>query len=117
MSKPKDPDELELVRLAISLDVSGCCEWVEKEARRIEAQPPISGLTPEGIRALLQEFVRDGNEIVQVQEGRSKRDRPFYYKAIIPIAAFRRGLFVEIVLVDEDPHYLVVRIVNAHEQS
>jgi hypothetical protein len=45
-------------------------------------------VTPEGVRELLQEFVQNGGEIVQVEEKRQERDRPFYYKAIIPISGF-----------------------------
>jgi hypothetical protein len=116
MGEPKDPEELKLVRLAISLDVRGCCEWDEQEARRIDAQPPLPGLTPEGLRELLQEFVRKEGEIVQVEEKRQERDRPFYYKAIIPVSGLRHGLFVEVVLVDDDAEYPAVHIVNAHEQ-
>src|SRR5436309_598915 len=116
MSDSKDPHELDLVRRAICLDVRGCCEWDEQEARRIDAQPPFPGLTPEGVRGLLQEFVRKGGQIVQVEEKRKERDRPFYYKGIIPIVGLRHGLFVEVVLVDEDPDYPAVNIVSAHEQ-
>lgn len=77
MADAKDPAELNLVRRAISLEVGGCCEWDEQEARRIDAQPPLPGLTPEGIRELLQDFVRQGGEIAQVEEKRAERDRPF----------------------------------------
>ena len=118
MRKPKDPAELKLVRRAISLDVRGCCEWDEAAARRLESHPPLAGLTPEGIKTLLHEFVVKGGELVQVEEKRPEyQDRPFYYKAIIPITGFRHGLFVEVVLIDEDSEYPVVHIVNAHEQS
>ena len=52
----------------------------------------------------------------QVAEKRPEyQDRPFYYKVVLPLADLPRGLFVEIVLDDEDPDLPVVRIVNAHE--
>jgi hypothetical protein len=53
-----------------------------------------------------------------VEETRPEyEDRPFYYKAIIPVPEFRHGLFVEIVLDDDDPDLPTVRLVNAHEQK
>ena len=76
-------------------------------------------MTPEGIRELLLDHVNNqGGEIVQVEERREEhRDHRFYYKAIVPVPAMRRGLFVEIVLTDEDPEFPAVEIVNAHEQG
>ena len=43
-------------------------------------------------------------------------DRRFYYRAIIPVVGLPRGLFVEIILDDDDAELPCVRIVNAHEQ-
>ena len=118
MRKPKDPAQLKLVRRAISLDVGGCCEWDDAAARRLESHPPRAGLTPEGIKRLLHEYVVQGGELVQIEEKRPEyQDRPFYYKAIVPVSGLRQGLFVEVVLIDEDLDYPVVHIVNAHEQS
>ncbi len=53
----------------------------------------------------------------QVEERRNEyRDRQrFYYRAVISVPELRRGLFVEIVLVDDDPESPSVEIVNAHE--
>ena len=44
-------------------------------------------------------------------------DRRFYYKAVLPVSEFRHGLFVEIVLDDDDAELPAVRLVNAHEQK
>jgi hypothetical protein len=121
MAAPKDPDELELVKKAIvlGLTTTGCCEWKESAARRVREQPPLSGMTPEGIKSLLCECVANlGGEVVQVEEKRDAyQDYPFYYKAIVPVAGFRKGLFVELVLEDSDPDFPAVLIVNAHEQG
>lgn len=117
MGEPKDPAELDLVRRAISLGhITGCCEWDDKAARRLRRQPPLPGLTPEGIKELLVAFVaHQMDKVVQVEEKRSEyRERPFYYKVSVPIEGLAHGLFVEIVLDDEDPELPVVRIVNAH---
>ncbi len=55
--------------------------------------------------------------IQQVKEQRPEHgDFEFYYKAIIPVAEFRHGLFVEMCLTDDDADYPVVLIVNAHPQ-
>jgi hypothetical protein len=120
MAEPKDPDELKLVHLAVTLShVTGCCEWDEKAARRFGSQPPLPNLTPEGVTQLLHEYVvNQGGEIIQAEEKREEySDRPFYYKVVIPVEGLRRGLFVELVLDDDDADCPVVRIVNAHEQG
>ena len=121
MAEPKDPVELALVVKAISLaqNTRGCCEWNERAARRIRQQPPCQGMTPEGIRELLLDHVNNHRgQILQVEERREEyREHRFYYKAIIPVAGLRRGLFVEMVLGDDDPEFPAVEIVNAHEQG
>ena len=121
MAEPKDPAELALVVKAISLaqNTRGCCEWNERAARRIRQQPPCQGMTPEGIRESLLDHVNDkGGQVIQVEEKREEyREHRFYYKAIIPVAGLGRGLFVEIVLADDDPDFPAVEIVNAHEQG
>ncbi|HEV7222838.1 MAG TPA: hypothetical protein VGN42_09060, partial [Pirellulales bacterium] len=88
-------------------------------ARRVRAKPPCEGLTPEGIKRLLCEFVAvQAGEVRQVAENRSEYgDRRFYYKVVVPVKEFSRGLFIELVLVDDDADYPVVAIVNAHEQK
>ena len=121
MGEPVKPEELALVCKAIALaeTTRGCCEWKESAARRIRARPPCEGLTPEGIRQLLIEFVvRERGETIQVKETRAEYpDRRFYYKAIVPVADFVHGLFIEVVLTDDDADYPSVEIVNAHEQT
>jgi hypothetical protein len=120
MAEPKDPNELELVRLAIAnAHVTGCCEWDEKAARRFFSQPVLPGLTPEGVKSFLHEFVaNEQGSIHQVTETRPEyADRPFYYKAVIPVDGLPHGLFVEIIMDDDDPELPAVRIVNAHKQT
>ena len=110
-----DPEELELVRRAIISRITGDCEWDERAARRVrDSLGP--GLTPEVIKELLQDFVRKGGEVHQVPETREEyaRDRRDYYKVIIPVWKFKHGLFVEIILSDDDPENPAVQIVNAH---
>lgn len=117
MPAPKDPGEHALVLRAITCRVGGCCEWDEKAARRFRAVPPVSALTPEGVKEDLIAHVTAGGDVIQVAEIRPEYNyRPFYYKAIIPTPGLRHGLFVEIVLDDDDADVPSVRIVNCHEQ-
>jgi hypothetical protein len=117
MAAPKDPAEFALVVQAISCGVSGCCEWDDKAARRFRQNPPVAGLTPEGVKDTLVEFVSKGGSVVQVKETRpAYDDRPFYYKVILPMDGLKYGLFVEIVLDDDDSDLPAVRMVNCHVQ-
>ena len=114
-----DPAELALVVTAITCRVTGSCEWDDRAARRVRTDPDLKDFTPDGIKALLEEFVANhGGKLQQVVETRPEySDRRFYYKAIIPVPEFKSGLFVEIVLDDDDPELPAVRLVNAHEQT
>jgi hypothetical protein len=117
---PENPRELELARKAVTLfDVTGCCKWDERAARRLLAQGIIGGLTPDGVMQLLVEFVQSGGNIVQVKEQRSewRGFHEFYYKAIIPVDGLRKGLFVEFRLVDDDNDLPIVELCNCHEQN
>jgi hypothetical protein len=40
-----------------------------------------------------------------------------YYMVVVPHQALAKGLFVEMILVDDDPELPVVHIVNAHAQT
>lgn len=119
MASPGDPEELALVRLAISMArTRGCCEWSDQEMSRVRAQPPASGLSPEAIKWLLHDHVQEGGDVVQVKEEREgwRDERAYWYKAVIPFEGLPRGLFVEIVMVDPDHECPSVEIVNAHAQ-
>ncbi len=62
-------------------------------------------------------MAKDG--IIQVQENGPEWQRlnAYYYKIIIPHKLFPTGLFVELVLIDDDPESPSVWIVNARAQS
>jgi hypothetical protein len=121
MSKSLDPAELELVRRAILLGrtLGGCCEWHRSAIERLNHRPPYQSFTLAQLRDALCDFIAQEPEaVIQVKEQRPEYcDRRFYYKVILPIAELARGLFVELVIEDDDPEYPVVLIVNAHEQS
>lgn len=117
-SVPKDASELDLVRLAIkeAQTTTGCCEWHQREAMRLMQQGlGVPGLTLAGIRELLIDFVVNNGLIEQRDEKRPHySDRPFWYRAVIPVPGLPEGLFVEIVMAVPDPDCPAVLIVNAH---
>ena len=112
-----EPDQLDLVHKAI-LAGKANIQWKESAARRVLADPDLNGLTPQGIRELLRQFVQEGNRLDVRQEKREEYqwDHPYWYRAIIPVPGLGRGLFVEVVLVDDDPEEPFVEIVSAHRQ-
>ena len=55
-----DPDEMALVKKAITSGVTGCCEWDDCEATRVRGDSALKGLTPDYIRTRLREFVAQG---------------------------------------------------------
>jgi hypothetical protein len=113
-----DPDEHALVMKALRSGLSNCVEWIsERTILRIRNDPDCHGLTPEGIRQELLDFIRAGGEVIQKEETRPEYAHyRFFYKAVLPIEGFPRGFFVELVLHDDDPDYPEVRVVNAHPQ-
>jgi hypothetical protein len=116
----KNPAQFELVIQALSCGVTGCVEWQPKEAERVRSDSSLKGLTPETILEDLIDFVANGGgKLQQVLEKRPQwSHREYYYKAMIPYAdLFRKGLFVEMELHDDDPDLPVVLLVNAHEQK
>ncbi|HEY2156594.1 MAG TPA: hypothetical protein VGH33_13265 [Isosphaeraceae bacterium] len=113
-----DPAEHALVLRALGSRLSNCVVWKnDLTSLRVRNDPDLKGLTPEGIKRELLAFVAGGGEIVQVREARGEyRDYRYYYKAILPLDGFDRGVFVEIVLVDDDQDFPMVALVNAHPQ-
>jgi hypothetical protein len=116
-----------LVHQAIAAGVFGQIQWDDRADERARSNPDLLGLTPEGIRRLLHEFVCGGGRVDDRREKRpdwlqANADRPtyyrdFWYRAVIPIPdLFQNGLFVEIRLFDDDPQDPWVEIVNAHPQ-
>jgi hypothetical protein len=111
--------QLELVRKALLSGLSNCVEWIDdKTSNRVRNDPANQGLTPEGIKQLLIDFVRQGGPIEQRVEDREewKNRRDYWYFAIVPVAEFTRGLFVELELTDDDPDVPIVSLLNAHPE-
>jgi hypothetical protein len=87
----------------------------------------LQGLTPEGIRRLLHDFVCRGGRLderlearpdwLQANASRPSYYRDFWFRAVVPAPGlFPKGLFVEVRLFDDDPQDPWVEIVNAHPQ-
>ena len=116
-----DPWEHALVCKALRDGLGGCVEWAESGANRVREDPDLRGLTPEFPKREVIAYIRsqEDSKVVQVKEEREPyRDRyRFYYKVILPMADFRHGIFIEMILTsDDDPDYPEVTLVNAHPQ-
>jgi hypothetical protein len=111
--------ELALVRKAIESGLGGCVEWEVRVMDRVAADLARHGLTLLDVRAKLISHVRAGGDLSQVKEERTlwSAYREYWYKAIIPVECLKNGLFVEIMLNDDDPDLPEVLLVNAHEQQ
>ena len=117
-----DSQELTLVRKAFALarGASGYVEWCDDRAVAVarEKLADLNGLTPEAVRTRAIDYVNDGGAIIPVVETRPEwSDFRYYYKVILPVEDFPRGVFVETRLIDEDPNDPVVHIVSAHRQG
>ena len=111
-----DPTEHALVVQALTCTLSNCVLWVNYEtARRVRADPANRGLTPEEIIRQVRDFARGGGKVEQGPETRPEYShRRFWYRAVVPVGGFPRGLFVEMELLDDDPDVPVVILLNAH---
>lgn len=112
---------LQLVHKAIGAGWRGHIEWKDATARLVRDDPDLLGLTPEGIKELLRQFVLDGHTLTERHETRPEHlaehpDDPFWYRAVIPVTGLPRGLFVEVRLIDDDPDEPWIQIVSAHRQ-
>jgi hypothetical protein len=116
----EDPGELALVIKALTSGLSNCVEWAsDRLIWRVRSDPRLCGLTPEGIKRELLNYIRAGGVVKQVEETRPEYQGlyRYYYKAIIPVVGFPKGIFIEMVLQDGDPDVPSVSLVNAHPQS
>jgi len=113
---------IDLVHLAIRSGIMGHIQWKLAAAELVRGDPLLAMLPPERIRALLRQFVVDGNSLDVRAETRDEYlredpDNPYWYRAVIPIAEFPQGIFVEVRLIDANPQEPWVEIVSAHRQS
>src|SRR5258708_31850819 len=78
------PMPLDLVHRAIAAGVFGHIQWDDRADERARSNPELKGLTPEGVRRLLHDFVCGGGRLDERQELRfdwleANADRPPYY--------------------------------------
>lgn len=111
----------DLVHKAILSGIFGHIGWNESAERRFRDDPDMQGVDPSGIRALLRQFVMEGNSLEVREETRAEwleadPDHPFWYRAIIPFPGFAKGIFVEVKFTDLDEDDPWVWIVSAHRQ-
>lgn len=115
-----DADKLDLVHKAIRSGIFGHIQWKDAAAHRVRNDHNLCGLSPEGIRRLLREFVMTGGGVLEArQETRAEYVAafPFWYRAVINVPDLPRGLFLEMLLVDDNPDEPWVEIVSAHLQT
>ncbi|GEM_PF-3478998 len=118
----KPGHQLDLVHLAIRSGVFGHIDWKDSAAQLLRDDVDLLGIvTPDDVRALLRQFVLDGNTLEVRDEIRNEylEENPndlFWYRAIIPVQGVRGGLFIEVRLVDDDPKEPWIEIVSAHRQ-
>src|SRR5262249_15953163 len=103
-----DAEAHRLVVQALSCTLSNCGEWVNgKEGKGVQSDAANQGLSPEEINELVRAYVRLRGPgcIEQLREDREnwRHLREYWYRVIVPIKGFPRGLFVEMELLDEDP--------------
>lgn len=121
------PTPLDLVHNAIAAGIFGQIQWDDRADERARSDPDLHGLTPEGIRRLLHDFVCGRGRLDERPETRQEwlkanEDRPayyrdFWYRAVVTVPdLFSKGLFIEVRLFDDDPQDPWVEIVNAHPQ-
>lgn len=112
-----DPDDVELVRRAILSHATGNCRWKESVEERVRSDRSMMGLTPEAITALLRDYIGRGSRIDRRADPHPEgHSQDYWFRVIVPVEGFTHGLFVRIVLVDDDPEAPAVRIVSVHEQ-
>jgi hypothetical protein len=111
---------LDLVHKAVCAGVLGNIEWSDSALRRFSDDPQLDGFKASGVRKVLRDFVNAGGALTareEVREEYKDPDHPFWYRAIIPVAEFPKGLFVELKLIDhEEEEEPFVQIVNLHRQ-
>ncbi len=112
----------DLVQKAICAGVfTGDVLFADNAYRCLEDDPGMRGFTPVGIKQLLRDFIcNHGGAIDPRNQGFEHwldKENPYYYRVVIPVPEFPKGLFVEIIITDYDPNDPFVSIVSVHEQK
>src|SRR5690349_2522245 len=112
---------LDLVHKAIRAGM-GNILFKDAAFRIMQGDPEMNGFTAKGVRQLLREFVLQGNSLTVRQETRLEKlqedpDDPYWYRAVVQVPEFPRGLFIELKLFEEDEQEPFIEIVSVHRQS
>ena len=94
-------------------------QWRQKALELMLDNPEMKGFTDRGVRQLLRDFILANGACTARNETRPEwrdEDHPFWYKPIVPVPEFPKGLFVELTLIDMDEQDPWVEIVGAHPQ-
>lgn len=115
------PEEHRLVIKAITSGLSNCVYWKDdKTEHRIQSDGFLLGWTPKAIKRELIHCVKSGAvSLRQVKEIRPeyKDHYRYFYDTALPVIDFEDGLYVEMVLHDQDEDCPVVVLVNAHPET
>jgi len=113
MARLQDPVILALYCSALAnWSVTGYVDW--QELARTWVRDRLAENEPRQIARLMYEYLQAGGEIDQVPERRPDwNDRPFHYDLRIPIEG--RLIYIETILLDDDPDDPTIRVVNIHD--
>lgn len=113
MARLQDPEILARYQSALSnWYVTGYVEW--KDLARDWILANLDGIKPRWVAELMWQHVQAGGEIDQVPERRPEwSDYDYHYDLRLRIAD--RLLYIETVLLDDDPDDPTIRIVSIHD--
>lgn len=113
MPRLQDPVILAQYRSALAnWRVTGYVDW--KEPARTWVRVQLGENEPRQIARLMFAHVEAGGELDQVAEHRPEwDDRPFHYD--LRIALGDRLLYIETILLDDDPDDPAIRVVSIHD--
>ncbi len=114
MAPLSDPRILAAFKRALEegLRFAGYVTWRPRAQEWVRTELP--NMTLKGIAELMYQHVDSGGEIDQVREAREQwLDFQFHYDLRLTIAG--RRIYVETVLLSEDPSDLEIQVVNIHE--
>jgi hypothetical protein len=113
MARLQDPVILAQYQSALAnWRYTGYVEW--KDIAQAWVRDNLPNWAPRAVAEEMYKFVHAGGEIDQVPERRPEwNDRDFHYDLRVPIAG--RMLYIETVLVDDDPDDPTIFVVNIHD--
>ena len=113
MARLQDPEILARLLNALSnWRVTGYVVW--KEIALEWLRDHLEGIEPREVARLLHEYVAAGGPVDQVKERRPEwSDYDFHYDLRLPVAG--RLLYVETILLDDDPDDPLLRVVSIHD--